>query len=71
MINGCSTGCPPIQVSVARSATRNQNRHWLSGRKVMLRCFDVCSRGMTARTRMDNTKATTPPSLLGIERRMA
>ena len=27
MIYGCSTGCPPIHVSVSRSATRIQNRH--------------------------------------------
>ena len=40
-MNGCSTGCPPIHVSVIRSATRIQNRHWLMGRKVMLRCLDV------------------------------
>lgn len=24
---GCSTGCPPIHVSVSKSATRIQNRH--------------------------------------------
>ena len=27
MMNGCSTGCPPIHVSVMRSATSTQNRH--------------------------------------------
>lgn len=27
MINGYSTGCPPIQVNVNRSATRIQNIH--------------------------------------------
>lgn len=27
MMNGCSTGCPPIHVSVMRSATSIQNRH--------------------------------------------
>lgn len=27
MIKGCSTGCPPIQVKVRRSAVRSQNRH--------------------------------------------
>lgn len=26
-MNGCSTGCPPIHVSVMRSATSIQNRH--------------------------------------------
>lgn len=27
MIYGCSTGCPPIHVSVSRSAARTQKRH--------------------------------------------
>ena len=27
MIYGCSTGCPPIHVSVSRSATKIQTRH--------------------------------------------
>lgn len=27
MIKGCSTGCPPIQVRVSKSATRIQNKH--------------------------------------------
>lgn len=69
--NGCSTGWPPIQVRVRRSATNSQNRHWLSGRNIMLRCLEVCSRGMMARIRMDRIKASTPPSLLGMDRRIA
>lgn len=71
MMNGCSTGWPPIHVSVRRSATRIQNKHWLIGRNIMLRCFDVWRRGMTARMAIDRTRASTPPSLLGMERRMA
>ena len=71
MMYGCSTGCPPIHVSVSRSATKIQNRHWLSGRIIMLRCLDVCSKGMRIRIRMEKTRARTPPSLLGIDRRIA
>lgn len=71
MMNGGSTGCPPIQVKVSRSATRVQNRHWLMGRNIMLRCFDVCSRGMNARIRIERIRASTPPNLLGIDRRIA
>ena len=71
MMYGCSTGCPPIHVSVSRSATKIQNRHWLSGRNIMLRCLDVCSKGMRIRIRMEKTRARTPPSLLGIDRRIA
>lgn len=48
-----------------------QNKHWLIGRNIMLRCLDVCRSGRATRIRIDITKASTPPSLLGIERRMA
>jgi hypothetical protein len=71
IIYGCSTGCPPIHVSVSRSATRIQNRHWLIGRNIMLRCLDVWSKGMRIRIRIERTRARTPPSLLGIDRRIA
>ncbi len=70
-INGVSTGCPPIHVSVIKSATRIQNKHWLRGRNVRLRIGEVWSRGSKIRIRIDKTRAMTPPSLLGIERRMA
>lgn len=71
MINGCSTGCPPIHVRMRRLATRIQYRIWVIGRNVRLRCFEVCNRGMKAKIKIDRTRATTPPSLLGMERRIA
>lgn len=71
IINGCSTGCPPIHVKMKRLATRIQYRVWVIGRNVRLRCFEVCRNGRRARIRIDRTKATTPPSLLGMERRIA
>lgn len=71
MIYGCSTGCPPIHVRVNRSATSSQNRHWLRGRKVILRCLDVWSRGIIIRIRIERTRARTPPNLFGIDRRIA
>lgn len=37
----------------------------------MLRCFEVCNSGTIARIRMDRTRANTPPSLLGMDRRIA
>lgn len=70
-MNGCSTGWPPIQVSVNRSATRIQNKHWLKGRNIILRCLDVWRMGNNIRIRMEKTSARTPPSLLGIDRRIA
>lgn len=36
-MNGYSTGWPPIQVRVSKSATKSQNKHWLSGRNIILR----------------------------------
>lgn len=71
MMYGCSTGCPPIHVRVRRSAVSSQNRHWLRGRKVMLRCLEVCRNGITIRMRIERTKASTPPSLFGIDRKIA
>ena len=58
-IYGYSTGCPPIHVSVSKSATST------------LRCLDVWSIGINARIRIESSRAKTPPSLLGIDRRIA
>lgn len=71
MMKGCSTGIPPIHVKMATSATRIQNRSWARGRKVSPCCFEVWRRGITISTRIENSRARTPPSLLGIDRRMA
>lgn len=68
---GCSTGIPPIHVSTSMSATKIQNRSCEAGRKVSPRCFEVWRIGTTIRTRMEDSRANTPPSLLGIDRRMA
>jgi len=71
MMKGCSAGIPPIHVRIATSATRVQNRSWERGRNVKVRCFDVCRKGTTMRMRMEARRASTPPNLFGIERRMA
>ena len=71
IINGCSTGMPPIQVRISTSATNVQKRSWVIGRKVSPRCLDVCRIGTSIRTRIENRRANTPPSLLGMERRIA
>lgn len=71
IIKGCSTGMPPIHVRMATSAIRVQNSNWVTGRKVRPRCFDVWRIGTTMSTRMEARRARTPPSLLGMERRMA
>lgn len=71
MIKGCSTGIPPIQVRMATSATSAQKRSCVRGRKVRLRCLEVWRMGTTISTRIEARRARTPPSLLGIERRIA
>ena len=71
IINGYSTGCPPIQVNTSKSATKSQYMNCVSGRKVIARCFDVWSRGRMERMRIDRIRARTPPSLFGIDRRIA
>lgn len=71
IMNGCSTGMPPIQVRMATFATSSQNKNWENGRKVRARCFDVWRTGTSMRMRMEKRSARTPPSLLGMDRRMA
>jgi len=41
------------------------------GRKVSARCLEVCRIGTSMSTRMEARRASTPPSLFGIDRRMA
>lgn len=48
-----------------------QKRAWVRGRNVRPRCFDVCSSGTSIRMRIEASRASTPPSLLGMERRIA
>ena len=71
MMKGGSTGWLPIQVRIRRLATRSQNRVWESGRKVIVRCLDLWRKGIRKRMRTEAARASTPPSLLGMERRMA
>lgn len=71
IIKGSSTGMPPIHVKISTSATRVQNKNWVKGRKVSPCCFEVWRRGTSMNTRIENSRASTPPSLFGIDRRMA
>lgn len=71
MMNGCSTGWLPIHVRMRRLAIRVQNSSWEKGRKVMVRCLDLWRKGTRNRISTEAAKASTPPSLFGIERKMA
>lgn len=50
---------------------RVQNNSCDGGRKAFPRCFEVCNIGTTISTKIEKRRASTPPSLFGIERRMA
>lgn len=71
MMNGCSTGWLPTHVRMRRLAARVQNRSWERGRKVIVRCLDLWRSGARKRISTEAARASTPPSLFGIERRMA
>lgn len=71
IIKGCSTGWLPTQVRISKLATRVQNSNWERGRNVIVRCFDLWRGGIRKRIRTEAARAKTPPSLLGIERKMA
>ena len=70
-MKGSSTGIPPIHVKISMSATRSQKRAWVKGRNISPRCLDVRRKGITISTRMEKRRAKTPPSLFGIDRRIA
>lgn len=52
-------------------AISSQNRLCEIGRNAFPRCLDRCRVGTIIRIRIENSRARTPPSLLGIERRIA
>lgn len=56
---------------VNRVVIRSHSRNWLSGRNAMLCCLDLWSIGIVAKIRMDRRRASTPPNLLGTDRRIA
>lgn len=71
IINGSSTGCPPIHVRMAVLAIKVQKKIFAIGRNIRERSLEVWVRGIKKRMRMEKRRARTPPSLLGIERRIA
>lgn len=71
MMKGWFTGWLPIQVRVIKVVVRSHSMSWLSGRNVMLCCLDLCNMGIAIRMRMDRRRASTPPSLLGTDRKIA
>lgn len=70
VVNGGSTGLVAAHVIVMNVATRVQNMSCISGRNVIARMCDVWVNGIVSRMATDNNRATVPPSLFGIDRRI-
>lgn len=70
VVNGGSTGLVAAHVMVAKVETSVQNVSCESGRKVMGRSRAVCVSGMVNKIMIAITRASAPPSLFGIDRRM-
>jgi len=69
--NGSSTGWLPIHVKTKKVATRTQKVAWDSGRNELDSFLDVLRRGIKNKTNIAATSAITPPSLLGMDRKIA
>lgn len=67
--NGGSTGLAPIHVSRITRVTKIQNMAFFLGENFLFSLFDFIT--STSRIKIAPTIAKTPPSLDGIDRRMA
>lgn len=70
VVNGGSTGLVAAHVIVIKVATKVQNISCIKGRNVIDRIYEVCVNGIVSRMATDITRATVPPSLFGIDRRI-
>jgi len=66
--NGGSTGLAPIHVSTKKILTNDQNFNFEAGLNLFVFIFIS---GRIKNTKIDDNRATTPPNLDGIERRIA
>ena len=71
VIHGYSTCSCPTAISTAKSATKIQNAHRISGRNCDPRTRDTSSSGIANRINSEANIAITPSNLLGIDRRIA
>lgn len=70
-IYGVSTGRAPTQVKIKKTQTKHQNKIWLKGLEAFERNLFLCKKGRVNKTPIEAAKATVPPNLLGIDRRIA
>ena len=61
----------PIHVRRMQEVIKNQNTTWFTGKKAFPRRVVGCVKGRVRRTKMAANIAITPPSLLGIDRKIA
>lgn len=69
--NGSSTGFLPIHVRINHEATIIQNINWFQGLNSSPSLFLVFENGRINMIRSAARRATTPPNLFGIDRRIA
>ena len=68
---GSSAGCPPIQVKIKKSPTKNQNKILLSCLLLKPLNLLLWRWGKKNKTSTLAARAITPPNLLGIDRKIA
>jgi hypothetical protein len=68
---GYSTGCAPNQPNKITSATNNQKKNWESLSNFELVIINFCIIGKINNIAIASPMHATPPSLLGIERKIA
>ena len=71
IIKGSSTGCLPIHVRIINTEISIQKKDWEAGRKVLAWLLEVWRIGTINNTKIEASKAKTPPNFFGIERRIA
>ena len=67
---GYRTGCPPTHVRMKMFEMKIQNIVCEVGRKAIVRCFDRWVVGRAARIMIEAIRASVPPNLFGIDRRI-
>jgi hypothetical protein len=70
-MNGSSTGRAPIHVNIITILIKSQKVICFKGKNWVPRSLSFGRNGIINKIETDKTRAITPPSLLGIERRIA
>ena len=71
VMNGSSTWQAPKYINIPKLATKTQNANRIKGRNCEPRIREVSSNGIASKISNELNIATTPASLLGIDRKIA